>query len=75
MPNRGEIFSAAERLHGWLMRRHYQRGVLAGPDAGVRLNLRAWRFLKSVLDFIPWRDDYVFMQTQGYWILANWMLH
>ena len=45
------------------------------PDAGVRFNLRLWRFLKSALDFVPWRDDYVFMQTQGYWILANWMLH
>jgi len=75
MPNRGEMFNAAERLHGWLLRRHYQRGVLAGPDAGVRFNLRAWRFLKSGLDFIPWRDDFVFMQTQGYWVLANWMLH
>lgn len=69
------MFSAAERLHGWLLRRHCRRGALAGPDAGVRFNLRAWRFLKSGLDFIPWRDDHVFMQTQGYWILANWMLH
>ena len=75
MPNRGEMFSAAERLHGWLLQRHCRRGALAGPDAGVRFNLRAWRFLKSRLDFIPWRDDHVFMQTQGYWILANWMLH
>jgi hypothetical protein len=75
MPTRQELLSAAERLHAHLLRRHYDHGLLRGPDAGVRLNLRAWRFLKSALDFLPWRDDYVFMQTQGYWILANWMLH
>jgi hypothetical protein len=41
----------------------------------VRINLRVWRFVKSAVPFVPWRDSYVFMQTQGYWILANWMLH
>jgi len=75
MPTRQELFRAAERLHAHLLRRHYSAGLLHGPDAGVRFNLRLWRFLKSALDFIPWKDDYVFMQTQGYWILANWMLH
>ena len=33
-----------------------------------------WRFAKSAIPVVPWRDNYVFMQTQGYWILANWML-
>lgn len=75
MPTRDELFSAAERLHAHLVRRHYSAGLLRGPDAGVRLNLRLWRFVKSALDFIPWQDNHVFMQTQGYWILANWMLH
>jgi hypothetical protein len=75
MPTRDELFRSAERLHAHLLRRHYNQGLLRGPDAGVRFNLRAWRFLKSALDFFPWRDQYVFMQTQGYWILANWMLH
>jgi hypothetical protein len=72
---RDQLLTAAARLHAYLLRRHYARGLLHGPDAGVRFNLRLWRFLKSALDFIPWRDDFVFMQTQGYWILANWMLH
>ncbi|MGH9770694.1 MAG: hypothetical protein ACRD4Q_03190 [Candidatus Acidiferrales bacterium] len=31
--------------------------------------------MKSAFGFIPWHDDYVFMQTQGYWILANWVMH
>lgn len=49
--------------------------MLSGPDPGVRINLRVWRFVKSALSFVPWRDSYAFMQTQGYWILANWMLY
>src|SRR5581483_1931728 len=75
MPSRNQLFAAAERLHAHLVHRHYSEGVLRGPDAGVRLNLRAWRFFKSGLSFIPWNDEYVFMQTQGYWILSNWMMH
>lgn len=74
MPDRDQLFRAAERLHAHPLRRHYDRGLVRGPDAGVRFNLRLWRFAKSALDFFPWRDDYVFMQTQGYWVLANWML-
>jgi hypothetical protein len=75
MPTREQLLGAAARLHAHLMRRHMDRGLLRGPDAGVRFNLRAWRFFKSALDFVPWRDDYCFMQAQGYWILSNWMLH
>lgn len=74
MSSHEKLFGAARRLHAYLMDRHYQQGLLCGPDAGVRFNLRAWRFLKSGFDFLPWHDDYVFIQTQGYWILANWML-
>lgn len=74
MPSREELFDAAARLHSHLLRRHLDRDLLRGPDPGVRFNLRAWRFAKAALDFVPWRDNYVFMQTQGYWALANWML-
>ena len=75
MPTRQELLDAAERLHAHILRRHYSAGLVQGPDAGIRFNLRLWRFFKSALDFLPWKDDYVFMQSQGYWILANWMLH
>lgn len=75
MPTRDELLSSAQRLHGHLLRRHYSHGWLSGPDAGIRFNLRTWRFLKSTLNFVPWRDDYLFMQTQGYWVLVNWMLY
>ncbi len=75
MPTREELFKAAEHLHDYLLRRHFEGGLLHGPDPGVRLHLRVWRFLKSALEFVRWRDDYVFMQAQGYWILANWKLY
>jgi hypothetical protein len=75
MPDRNSLFGAAERLHAQLSARHLAGGLLRGPDPGVRLNLRVWRFVKSAFPFVPWHDDYIFMQSQGYWILANWMLH
>ncbi len=75
MPTDQELIHAAERLHSHLEKRHYAQGLIHGPDAGVRFNLRLWRFVKSALDFIAWNDDYVFMQSQGYWILSNWMLY
>ncbi|MGD0124287.1 MAG: hypothetical protein ABSF46_02930 [Terriglobia bacterium] len=74
MPTNATLIGSAERLHSYLYRTHYRDGILHGPDPGVRFNLRAWRFLKSAFDFIPWGDDYVFMQTQGYWVLTNWQL-
>jgi hypothetical protein len=75
MPTDQELIHAAERLHAHVLKHHYSRGLVHGPDAGVRFQLRLWRFFKSALDFVPWSDDYVFMQSQGYWILSNWMLH
>ena len=75
IPTNEDLTHAAERLHAHLLKRHYSQGLVHGPDAGVRFQLRLWRFFKAALDFIPWHDDYVFMQSQGYWILANWMLH
>jgi hypothetical protein len=75
MATNQELIHAAERLHAHLLKRHYSQGLVHGPDAGVRFHLRLWRFFKAGLDFLPWNDDYVFMQSQGYWILSNWMLH
>jgi hypothetical protein len=75
MPSHEQLLNAARRLHTHLESRHYRRGLLQGPDYGVRFNWRAWRFLKSASEFFPWRDDYVFLQTQGYWVLANWALY
>src|SRR5215831_21212709 len=66
---------AGEKLHAFLLRRHFREGLLLGPDYGVLFNFRAWRFWKSALNFIPWRDDCFFMQAQGYGILVNWDLY
>jgi len=75
MPTEQELLAAAERLHAHLLSRHYTQGLIHGPDAGIRFQLHLWRFFKAGLDFVPWNDDYVFMQSQGYWIMSNWMLH
>jgi len=72
---RDKILSSALRLHAHLGSHFVEAGLVRGPDAGVRFNLRLWRFLKSLLGSRAWRDQCVFMQTQGYWVLANWMLH
>lgn len=70
-----QVLTAALRLQSYLEHRHLDRGLLHGPDPGVRFNLRAWRFAKSALPLLARHDDYVFTQTQGYWALANWLLY
>ena len=66
--------ASAAALHRYLVENHLRDGVLVGPDAGVRINLRAGRFVKSYTRRLPWHDDLCYMQTQGYWSLANWKL-
>jgi hypothetical protein len=68
------LYSAIIRLNDYMLRAHWNGEALVGPDSGVRWNLRLGRFAKSYLHFLPWHDSYVFMQTQAYWILANWLL-
>lgn len=75
MPSSEQLLEAALRLHKYLESRHCRSSLLQGPDSGLRFNLRAWRFLKGALSFVPWNDTYVFMQTEGYWVLANWILY
>jgi hypothetical protein len=69
------LLSTAIRLHAYLAEHHWDGRVLVGPDPGVRLNWRLGRFAKSYLAGLPWRDDLVYLQAQGYWILGNWQLH
>src|SRR5215471_10293931 len=75
MPSDNGLWRAAEKLPAFLLRWDFREELLLGADYGVRFNFRAWRFLKSALNFITWHDDHVFMQTQGYWILVNWLLY
>jgi prenyltransferase beta subunit len=68
------LLSASIRLHSHLLQSHWKGQALQGPDPGVRFNYRFGRFVKSYLGFVRWRDEYCYMQAQGYWILSNWRL-
>ncbi len=69
------LLESALRLHQYLVGEHWDGKALRGPTPGVRWNLRFWRFVKGYTTFLPWRDDVVSYQGQGYWILGNWLLH
>src|SRR5690348_8182046 len=68
------LLEAACKLNRHLLREHWSGQLLVGPDPGIRINYRFGRFAKSYLRKIPWRDHMVYMQAQGYWILAQWLL-
>jgi uncharacterized protein YyaL (SSP411 family) len=65
---------AAIRLHRYTVARHWTGHELVGPDPGIRFNYRMGRFIKSYLPQVRWRDDYYYLQGQGYWTLSNWRL-
>jgi hypothetical protein len=73
-PRTQTLQEAASRLHRYLVTHHWNGHALQGPDSGVRLNFRIGRFVKSYLDGVRWGDEYVYLQTQGYWIVDNWLL-
>lgn len=73
--NGDELLSAAKRLHGYLLKQHFDGKALVGPDSGIRFNARIGRFIKSYLRFLPWADNLRYMQTQGYWVLDNWLMY
>ncbi len=57
-----------------MVKEHWNEKAIVGPDPGIRFNARIGRFVKSYLSFFPWSDQLVYMQAQGYWILANWLM-
>ena len=70
-----QLLDSARHLHRYMATNHLDGGALKGPAPGVRWNLRVWRFVKAYTPFMPWSDDCVCYQGQGYWIVANWLLH
>ena len=66
--------AAALKIHQAICRDFDVDGAILGPDPGVRFNYRLWRFIKGYLPWIAWRDDLYYLQCQGYWVLANWLL-
>jgi hypothetical protein len=67
-------FQAALKLHRYLIANHWRGQTLIGPDSGIRFNYRIGRFLKSYLRALSWKDDYCYLQAQGYWTVSNWQL-
>lgn len=57
-----------------MLKVHWNDQVVKGPDPGIRYNARIGRFIKSYLNFIPWKDNLIYAQAQKYWILNNWMM-
>jgi hypothetical protein len=53
------------------MRAHWNGSAIVGPDPLGKINWRITRFVRSYLSFLPWRDQYVFLQGLGYWIKSN----
>jgi len=68
------VLAAALRLHAHIASHHLHDGRLAGPDQGVRWNIRVGRFVKSYLPFAARRERFYFLQGQGYWAFASWAL-
>jgi hypothetical protein len=66
---------AALAAHRYLQQNHWRDQALVGPDSGLRLNYRFGRFVKHYFHPLQLRGTYAYLQTQGYWILCNWMLH
>src|SRR2546425_641203 len=73
-PPSDQQFGAAISLHRYMIARHWTGRALIGPDPGIRFNYRIGRFIKSYLRQVRWRDDYYYLQGQGYWTLSNWHL-
>lgn len=71
---RDPYFESARRLHRYLRESHWRSGAVCGPDSGVRFNARVGRFIKGYLSFVPWSDNYAYIQGQAYWILSNWLM-
>ncbi len=69
-----QYLKAAINLYKYLVAAHWNGQSLIGPDPGARFNRRLGRFIKSYFPQIDWRDDYYYLQAQGYWILGNWLL-
>ena len=74
MDRMDSLYSAATRLHGYLVARHWDGTALVGPDVGIRFNYRVGRFIKDYLPIVDWKDGYYYLQAQGYWVLDNWQL-
>jgi hypothetical protein len=62
---------AAELLHAYLLRAHWDGRALVGPDYGIRINYRIGRFVKSYVPALARDHRLYYLQGQGYWTLGG----
>jgi len=65
---------SAIRLHNYILKNFWNGYAIVGPDPGLWLESRFFRFIKSYFPSVNWSDDHCFLQAQGYWIKSNWDL-
>jgi len=65
---------AANRLHTYIVNTHWNGQAISGPDPVGKLNWRIIRFVRSYTRWLPWPNNLVYLQGQGYWIEANLFL-
>ena len=66
--------SSAIRLYNYIFKNFWNEDAITGPDPGINLELRVFRFLKSYCSFLQFSDNHYFLQAQGYCIKSNWDL-
>ena len=65
------VSRATNKLYDYLLRTHVHNGRVIGPDIGLRWNKVLFHLIKSYIHFVPWNDNYIFMQSLAYWININ----
>ncbi len=66
---------SANKLYDFLYANFWDGSALVSPEAGLAFNLHFYRFVKSYIPPLR-RGGWVYsLQTQGYWIRANWNLY
>jgi hypothetical protein len=66
--------ASALKLYEYLFRKHWTGVALIGPDPGLMINLRFFRFVKSYISSLRQTENVFFLQAQGYWIKSCWEL-
>jgi len=65
---------SALRLYNYIFKNFWNGHAIVGPDPGLMLELRLFRFIESYFPSSNWSNDHYFLQAQGYWIKSNWDL-
>jgi rhamnogalacturonyl hydrolase YesR len=69
-----QYLEAAQRLYEHITDTHWNGQAIIGPDPIGKINWRVTRFVKSYTRWLPWADNFAYLQGQSYWIKANLLL-